>query len=113
MTVKFLMNMFKQSYMIMFLNFLKIFWVFWKNLYKHYFWLGGLLEEKNFYQSLFRASDKASLKEASCKISTGLDNYFKSYAVFEFFFSGRLVGLFGPLNIFWDVPEFRWRTRLM
>ena len=89
MTVKFLMNMFKQSCMIMFLKFYKKFWVFWKNLYKYHFWLGGLLEEKKICQALFHASDEASLMEASCKISTRSDDYFKSYAVFSIFF---LVG---------------------
>ena len=46
--------------------------------------------EKNFFtQALIQASDEEPLKEASCKISTRSDNYFKSYAVFSIFF---LVG---------------------
>ena len=88
-TVKFLMIMFKQTCMIMFLRFFLIFLVFWKNLYKHHFWLVGLLEEEFFHLALITASDEESVKEASCKISTRSDNYFKSYAIFSFF---HLVG---------------------
>ena len=62
---------------------------FQKNLYKHHFWLGGLLEKIFFTQALFRASNDTSLKEASCKISTRTDNYFRCYAIFSFF---HLVG---------------------
>ena len=89
MTVKFLMITFKQSCVIMFLKFFWISWVFQKNLYKYHFWLVGLLEEKFVHQALFNASDEESLKEASCKISTRSDNYFRSYAIFSFF---HLVG---------------------
>ena len=60
-----------------------------KNLYKYHFWLGGLLEKEFFTQTLIQASDEESLMEASCKISTRSDDYFKSYAVFSIFF---LVG---------------------
>ena len=42
-----------------------------------------------FPQALFYASDEESLKEASWKISTKSDNYFRSYAIFLFF---HLVG---------------------
>ena len=89
MRAKFLMITFKQSSQIMFPRFLKKIWVFWKNLYKHHFWLGGLLEENFPHQARFYASDKLPLKAASCKISTRSDNYFISYAIFSFFY---LVG---------------------
>ena len=89
MRAKFLMITFKQSCVIMFLRFFLKIWVFWKNLYKHHFWLGGLLEANFSNQARFDASDKVPLKEASCKISTRLDNYFRSYAIFSFF---HLVG---------------------
>ena len=89
MTVKFLLITFKQTCVIMFLKFFWIFLVFKKNFYKYHFWLGRLLEEKNFPQALFYASDEESLEEASWKISTKSDNYFRSYAIFSFF---HLVG---------------------
>ena len=89
MTVKFLLITFKQTCVIMFLKFFWIFLVFKKNLYKYHFWLGRLLEEKNFPQALFYASDEKSFKEASCKISTRSVHYFRSYAIFSFF---HLVG---------------------
>ena len=89
MTVKFLMITFKQSCVVMFPRFLKIFWDFLKNRYKHHFWLGWLLEENFYHQAPFDASDEESSKEASCKISTKSDNYFRSYAIFSFF---HLVG---------------------
>ena len=50
----------------------------------------GCWRKKKFCQALFHASDEVSLTEASCKISTKSDNYFKSYAIFSIFF---LVGL--------------------
>ena len=89
MTVKFLMITFKQSCVIMFPRFLKIFCAFLKNLYKHHFWLGGLSQENFSHQACFDASNEESSKEASCKISTKLDDYFRSYAIFSFF---HLVG---------------------
>ena len=82
MTVKFLMITFKQSCVVMFPRFLKIFEDFLKNLYKHHFWLGGLLEKNFSHQTCFDANDKVPLKEASCKISTRSDNYYGSYAIF-------------------------------
>ena len=89
MTVKFLLITVKQSCVIMFLKNFEIFWVFKKNLYKYHFWLGGLLEKKSFTQALTQASDEESLREASCKISTRSEDYFRSYAIFSFFY---LVG---------------------
>ena len=60
-----------------FFNFLS----FWNILYKYHFYLVELAEEKFPHQALFDASGEDSLKEASCKISTKADNYFKSYAI--------------------------------
>ena len=101
MKVKFLMITFKQSCVIMFLKFFWISWVFQKNLYEYHFWLVGLLEEKFFHQALFNASDEESLKEASCKISTRSDNYFRSYDIFSFF---HLVGWL----VWLDCSTFLW-----
>ena len=101
MTVNFLLITFKQSCVIMFLKFFWISWVFQKNLYKYHFWLVGLLEEKFVHQALFNASDEESLKEASCKISTRSDNYFRSYAIFSFF---HLVGWL----VWLDCSTFLW-----
>ena len=99
MTAKFLLITFKQSCVIMFLKIFQIFEFLKKSLYKYHFWLGGLLEKIFFTQALIQASDEESLKEASCKISTRSDNYFRSYDIFFIFSSGRLVGLVGLLDI--------------
>ena len=89
MTVKFLMNMFKQSCMIMFLIFFLNFEFFEKISISTISGWVGCWRKIFFCHALFHASDEASLTEASCKISTRSDNYFKSYAVFSIFF---LVG---------------------
>ena len=56
MTVRFVLITFKKSCVIVFLKFFFV-WVFKKSLYKNHFWLGRLLEEKIFPQSLIYTSD--------------------------------------------------------
>ena len=99
MTVKFLMNMFKQSCMIMFLNFLKKFWVFWKNLYKYHFWLGGLLEEKIFLPSSVSCQWRGIFNGSFMQNFNQIGQLFQKLCRFFNFFSGRLVGLSGLLGI--------------
>ena len=99
MTVKFLMNMFKQSCVIMFLNFSKKFWVFWKNLYKYHFWLGGLLEEKIFLPSSVSCQWRGIFNGSFMQNFNQIGQLFQKLCRFFNFFSGRLVGLSGLLGI--------------
>ena len=79
-TDRFFIITFNQSCVILFLKIVLISWVFEIfSISTISGWLGWW--RKNFPTKLFDASGEDSLKEASCKISTKADNYFKSYAI--------------------------------
>ena len=113
MTVKFLLITFKQSCVIICCQEILKFWVFWKNLYKYHFWLGGLLEEKfslpNSVSCQWRPIFKGSFMQNFMQIG----QFSQKLCRFFNFFSGWLVGLFVLLDILWDTPEFRWWALLI